>query len=95
MDKHTPTPWQTTGDGLIWRGKPDENIAQVLARPYDGELNSANAAFIVRAVNSHQALVAALERMLGAYEADKEAGFSFGNDNAADQARAALRLAKA
>lgn len=37
-------------------------------------------------------LGAALTRMLNAYEADKERGAAFGNDQAADEARAALAL---
>lgn len=39
-------------------------------------------------------LYAALERMLGAYEADKARGLAFGNDQAADEARAALATAR-
>lgn len=40
------------------------------------------------------ALLAALERMLAAYVADKDHGLTVGNDQAADQARAAIARAK-
>lgn len=74
--KHTETPWVAPGDGTlrqsaaraasgIYRGVP---IASPFVEgAYDGEpIAIANAEFIARAVNSHHALVAALENMVRA-----------------------------
>ncbi len=65
--KHTPTPWRITGYGIIG-GIEDgsgQTVAQAQERPSrkrsepDHE-RLANAAFIVRACNAHDALVEAL-----------------------------------
>ena len=107
---HTPTPWAlfipddddfdydiieiTTHerDGLI----PIAAISTDFADPIGGE-QKANAAFIIRAVNSHDDLVAALHAVTDAY-------WGVDNDDAGDdgeppsmiiQARAALSKAKA
>lgn len=65
--KHTPLPWvldhRFAGGVLI---HPDDNefltVAKVLG--FDNDEAKANAAFIVRAVNAHDDLIAALERLL-------------------------------
>ena len=68
MDKHTPTPWRVeVGTTLIWGGcNPDDSTTRGMGVPVakchvigveDGE---ANAALIVRAVNSHAALTEAV-----------------------------------
>jgi len=66
MSEHTPTPWEVaTGHpsrGLFVLGPPDEHgYAPQICEVDKTEDMEANAAFIVRAVNSHEALVAALE----------------------------------
>lgn len=100
--QHTPTPW----DYHLGRGKnPRFHIQttagyQIVMTPevsqngIEASAQEANAAFIVRAVNSHEAMLSALKRMLNAYEADKKHGIAFGNDNAADQAREAIAAAE-
>ncbi|MHC2867922.1 hypothetical protein ACVIYH_009055 [Bradyrhizobium diazoefficiens] len=73
--KHTPTPWFVSGvrfrmNGGEWHNinrydeakKIDENIACVGYDPKTGP-GHADAHFIVRAVNSHNALVSALEEL--------------------------------
>jgi hypothetical protein len=52
MSEHTPAPWSS--DGPTVRGPNGEWLV-------DEWFNPANAAFIVRAVNSHEALVEALK----------------------------------
>ena len=65
-EKHTPTPWRvfTSKDGR-YLGVGEETGDGILANGYgmwrDGDEAIANAALIVRAVNSHAELVAALE----------------------------------
>ena len=51
--QHTPTPWNKKYQGNLIRDKNDSVLAEVI--------DTSNAAFIVRAVNSHDALVEALE----------------------------------
>jgi len=59
MNAHTKTPWSIVHDTQIY-GLDEENVAT--ANRMQGRDNQvANAAFIVRACNSHDALVAALE----------------------------------
>ena len=94
---NTPTPWEVSDhvgayDYAI--GNDDYFVAYMQVLPVDGA-DKANAALIVRAVNSHDALVAALEtferictrrwRSLPADMPEKQA---------IDAARAALALAK-
>lgn len=61
--EHTPTPWEQDGAYVVSRltDIPHVDIADC-ARPLTSSvaLGKANAAFIVKAVNSHDALVAAL-----------------------------------
>jgi len=65
MSEHTPTPWtyraaSDVGDGIIIGG---ENSNAALVPGYnDHPHNIANAAFIIRAVNNHAALVNVLFR---------------------------------
>lgn len=75
---HTPTPWFVSGvrhkiGGQEWHGinrydeakKKDENIACVGYDPRSG-LGMADAQFIVRAVNAHDDLVAAIKALRAA-----------------------------
>lgn len=80
---HTPTPWRVEeGTTLIW-GKcdPDDMTTWGMGYPVvdvrlqsrwgerpDTDETDANAAFIVRAVNSHDALIAALNGLLFNYD---------------------------
>lgn len=64
--EHTPTPWKVVGPGEGW----GRDVAVVPATGDDRAIfhryaignDEANAAFIVRAANAHEALVAALIR---------------------------------
>jgi hypothetical protein len=75
MAEHTPTPWRIRNDfGGGWiQGSPadgetyGDRVAN-LAKPKT--IGAANAAFIVKAVNNHDALVEALEDLLS--DADRQ-----------------------
>lgn len=71
VDAHSPTPWSVRpahdGSFVIATGREAEG--GVVARRNSGSGTSlADAAFIVRAANSHDELVAALSALLAAYE---------------------------
>ena len=63
---HTPTPWKLEYDGSIRR--QSDNVLLMRLPPSNADLsheqNKANAAFIVRAVNAHEALIEALDYCL-------------------------------
>jgi hypothetical protein len=61
--KHTPTPWTSKGDQVIEDG---EVVADCFQLP------EGNAEFIVRAVNSHEALLDAL--MVADFHVNKKCG---------------------
>ena len=61
---HTPTPWTVNGSFIQSDKKTVANVGDWNTRL---DVDEANAAFIVRACNSHAALVAALERLLTAF----------------------------
>lgn len=66
--KHTPTPWDMTGDSKAIVSFYDNHlheIAKMIGQTEYGWSKKANAAFIVRAVNAHDALVEALGIALG------------------------------
>lgn len=59
--KHVPTPWECREENGYYgidTGNPKEQIANT---SFDGSLDKANAEFIVRAVNSHDALLEELK----------------------------------
>jgi hypothetical protein len=95
--KHTPTPWVVNGFGgdfnLIAR-MDGHGVAISATAPLGEELEDAR--FIVLAVNSHEALVEALERLMEDYEAISGDGFGCCGDlpPAYVKARSALSLAK-
>jgi hypothetical protein len=61
--KHTPTPWKEDHQGGLYiEGKNGEYIAEVESEG-GREEQFANAAFIVRACNAHDALVEALQEL--------------------------------
>lgn len=79
MVDHTPTPWRVEeGTDLIWGAcNPDDRSSYGMGysivegklpswKPYkpDYEEREANAAFIVKAVNNHEALVKALQDII-------------------------------
>lgn len=61
---HTPTPWRVIEGVEIWSGKT--HIADCL----DGDTNE-NAAFICRAVNSHEIMYEALQACLNSEYVDQ------------------------
>jgi len=108
---HTPLPWhieeghiQRDSNGIrYWQitdGQDAIACNQFCYAGYDPEVNAANAALIVRAVNSHEALIAALESALEIAESwthDQLDGTSAFNGAWAElgPVRAALTKAKA
>lgn len=61
--KHTPTPWGISGNLLVSGDRHVQNNRVGATFNYRGNAK-ANAAFIVRAVNAHEALVAALAEVM-------------------------------
>jgi hypothetical protein len=62
MSEHTPTPWALMGRGDIigvCKGFPQKPVAKVLGQETSKE-RAANIDLIIKAVNSHEALVKAL-----------------------------------
>lgn len=94
-EKHTPCPWET--DGVEISGPRGEHIGSALDGLVGLDECAANAAFIVRAVNCHADLVAALRSI-----ADKAGEMADSPDTAqrglwqgcAEEARAALATAE-
>ena len=74
--KHTPTPWKLDKWGLIQGDNTD--IANTNDTWVDEGVAEANAAYIVKAVNSHEALLKALKNMredwLTSFETDVNEG---------------------
>lgn len=58
--KHTPVPWKAEKSGIY----DAEGYCVVRRHPQDDGRYGANAAFIVRARNNHDALLAAAKRVL-------------------------------
>ena len=95
---HTPTPWFVhDGNRNLVVTATNCIVADALGTDFDSETERANAAFIVRAANSHDQLVALLEEVVEAYEAhDRSAFCQAGADNdLVKRARAALAAAEA
>lgn len=83
--QHTPTPWHVSPlDSSRYMVCHDDGFVIATVSP-EGNRTLANAAFIVRACNSHAQLVAALERLAAA-------GEKYGWD--VSEARAALASAQ-
>lgn len=92
--KHTPLPWKIDpmSDATIAIMASRDSHVCLLEPRDDGEgLRESDAALIIRAVNSHVALVAALSAMADAWPAQKPESPHF---NLYNQARAALALAE-
>jgi hypothetical protein len=88
---HTPGPWFDGGDGYIWDGDPALGGAEIVAST-GGPNESGNARRIVRAVNVHDDMLAALEAMLTKHD-DRDGASDLWPKEAA-QARAALAKAR-
>jgi len=83
---HTPTPWKSSGPHILAR--IDQTSDVVLAKTF----SNGTAAFIVRAVNAHEALVEALE--LQDMAAREIHGKSYVNTDTQRKTVAALKLAR-
>ena len=87
--KHTPTPWQFEG-GWIEQVHPDGDTVAF----FDDPTTHADAKYIVQCVNSHAALVDALETVrLGLLNSNNGWRTPYGRD-ALEMSAAALALAK-
>jgi len=66
MTEHTKTPWRVSPDWCdIESFHTDDNTVQFgICQLYADESSRANAEFIVKACNNHDALVRALERLI-------------------------------
>jgi hypothetical protein len=91
MSEHTKTPWNRLT--LHVYGKDGKSVAQTNTAQRDISANEANAAFIVRAANSHEALVAVLEAVQDAWN-DEEESLDVTIERIMPQVRAALAGAK-
>lgn len=96
MAEHTPTPWvQFTIDGKCDAIMPSGRNGDICT--FRDSPNEANAAFIIKAVNNHDALMTALEEILSAEKEFRE-GMPLGWEgdpltDACKQARDALAKA--
>lgn len=76
MDKHTPTPWKAAspqvfmGVTCVWIHGANGPVLKIEGSLKESVL--ADAAFIVRAVNAHEALLAALKDLLHQIETNGE-----------------------
>ena len=99
---HTPTPWMASEGQLYNYDNISKDSGKTLAYiPYydeENERDRANAAFIVQAVNSHDALVEALTVIMSEIDEQQKCGGGYSIDThlleTLDKARAALALAK-
>jgi hypothetical protein len=96
---HTPTPWRLDNPyrperGTAWRDIVSDHAE--FSPCYVGEACGEDAALIVRAVNSHAELVAALSAMYcaGFWTADSLAGLPKHQREAVESARSALAAAQ-
>ena len=94
----TPGPWTTAGDLILDAG--GEQVGAITGDRTTADQDDANAALIVRAVNCHEDLVAALEAMVDVQSRRKhplglpDEGISHDAADAASKARAALAKAR-
>ena len=92
--QHTATPWAVDAVGPhqddIINDETGFSIARMSWAGPNSAVSKANAAYIVRCVNSHEALVAALEDMINRYCDDESL-----DSELDERARAVLSLAKA
>lgn len=96
MNNHTPTPWKLLPPDQI-RGPRQEFVADCqcfVKAGWRAEFDSANAEFIVRAVNNHEDLLAALEKALHSLTAARQRLNIDFEIPAEEAARAAITKAK-
>ncbi len=63
MDKHIPTPWKNNGGQIEGPGGYPNIVAHVGIVNEQTELDTANAAFIVRAVNAHEEMLVLIKKL--------------------------------
>lgn len=105
MDKHTPLPWKVGPNNEIRAGGRYNVCPTVTAGGSakgmldEREVIRANAAFIVKAVNNHDALVRALRALYGSYKQLADSGdagnWSIEDTDEGKQALAALAAVEA
>lgn len=90
--QHTPTPWADATPSMMVTSATGKTVAMVYGDDpacVADDRARANAAFIVRACNAHDHLVAALERTLS-WLSSYPAEAALGKEGPYEQARAAL-----
>jgi hypothetical protein len=96
VSKHTPTPWRQQGEPnghrINGEGGP---VAVASPRFMDRTERLANAAFIVRACNAHEDLLAACKKLLGLVRERPENLASYGAHYTVQDAEAAIAKAEA
>ena len=98
--KHTPRPWNGKPTATPWKMFNNEitdskNYTIAITKNCGAEENQVNARLIVRAVNSHEALVEALEDILHkAIHAETAIDIEYGLLRIVEIAEAALAAAK-
>jgi hypothetical protein len=93
--QHTRTPWIAEGSRIVSEAMRNLTIARV-GISADGDYSPANAAFIVRACNAHEQLVAALKIASNDLAvAIEQSGKDACSDERIKRARAALAAAEA
>lgn len=75
--KHTPTPWRLTNDEIVSDCSRERFVAvcefiDLIRGDDDTTENLANAAFIVRAANNHEALVAFAQKVINVSASGKD-----------------------
>lgn len=85
MTEHTPTPWHISESNATKHGDADASLTIMgkvndhpwgvatvtVARAKDAEMQSANAAYIIRAVNAHEEMLAILQTIHHYFKNDK------------------------
>lgn len=102
MSAHAPTPWKIVSPGPYWKEVPWNVHAvsgDIVANTHYGDSAEggkahANAEFIVRACNSHDDLLEALEAFTNTFESAKPFELLADLSKAYEKARAALKKAK-
>lgn len=96
--RHTPTPWRTDADTehMTLIDKKGRLIADcaIYGRGFTSAQNVANAALVKRAVNSHHAMIDALESAKRLMDSLEMAGQLAMSPNIPSKIEAALRLAR-
>ena len=86
ISKATPRPWTTDMGNNVWSCVYKGTLIAEMAPGHDHEVEDANAELIVRAVNSHDAMLTSLKELLA-----RDPGLW---TPAIERARAAIRIAE-